>query len=201
MKLGGVLLAAGASSRFGGDKLLALVRDQPLALHALRGLAAGVDAGPLVIVARVGDDALKDALALPDHAVWVENADAARGMATSLQTGIAALAPDCDGAFVALADMPSVDSATYAALAKAFQRDDYAVVPVYRGRRGNPVLLGRALFGLVATLSGDVGAKPLLAAYADKVREVMVDDPGILADVDTPRDLASVLQPDIIGRQ
>jgi len=193
------MLAAGASSRFGGDKLLAVVGDKPIARHAFQGLAAGVRDGPIVVVARPDAAALKAALAGWEYCVWAENPDADSGMASSLQAGLAALPADCDAAFIALADMPLVSVQTYKALASALRPGDYAAIPVYQGRRGNPVLLARALFSSVSRLSGDVGAKALLAAHAERVRDVMVDDRGICADVDTRSDLASVLKANIVG--
>jgi molybdenum cofactor cytidylyltransferase len=65
-----------------------------------------------------------------------------------------------------------------------------AVVPVADGRRANPVVIARSLFGAVARLSGDVGARKLLEQAGDDVIEVMVTDEGVLIDVDTPEALA-----------
>ena len=64
-----------------------------------------------------------------------------------------------------------------------------AVLPTFDGRRGNPVLLGRALFPEISSLSGDQGARRLLAQHAGQVLEIAVDDPGVLRDVDRPEAL------------
>ncbi|MFY8112895.1 MAG: nucleotidyltransferase family protein, partial [Rhabdaerophilum sp.] len=60
-----------------------------------------------------------------------------------------------------------------------------AFVPVHRGQWGNPVLVRRSLFGDLLTLTGDQGARRLLESRRDRVAEVPVEDPGILADFDT----------------
>lgn len=94
---------------------------------------------------------------------------------------------------VCLADMPLVRPATLRALVDAWSTDPaiHAALPVHAGRRGNPVLLGRARFDDVLALRGDVGARGLLGDGAG-VLEVVVDDPGVLVDHDTPEALASL---------
>ena len=70
------------------------------------------------------------------------------------------------------------------------QRRDAICVPVHQGKRGNPILWGATYFAEMMTLTGDVGAKPLLARHEHRVIEVPVASPAIFADVDTPSDLA-----------
>jgi len=114
--------------------------------------------------------------------------DYAEGMAASLRAGIAAVPTTCAGALVCLGDMPFMMSATLDRLISAYDPKTgwIALVPTYDGQRGNPVLLGRPLFPEVTRLTGDKGAKPLLAAVPERVAEIPVDDPGILRDVDRP---------------
>ncbi len=118
----------------------------------------------------------------------------AEGMSTSLRTGLRALPPDSDGALILLGDTPEIDSAVLRALMEAFTGGQATrgrvCVPVRHGRRGNPVLWGAAYFAEMTGLSGDVGAKELLARHAERVIEVPVELDGIFADVDTPADLA-----------
>jgi molybdenum cofactor cytidylyltransferase len=112
-------------------------------------------------------------------------------MAGSLKAGLAAAA-DADGVVVLLGDMPGVTAGLVDAMIGAFEQapSSLAVIPVRKGRRGNPVLLARALFPRLQTLSGDTGARRLLAE-AEGVVELPVDDDAILADVDAPADLAA----------
>lgn len=183
-----IILAAGRASRFGageGDsKALALLDGKPLVRHVVEATLAS-RARPVVVVTGHAGAVVRAALAGLDVA-FVDNPQAASGMASSLKAGVAALPAVCGGALIALADMPRVRAATLDALIAAFGTDETrsgAVAPVFAGRRGNPVLLGRALFGAVAGLDGDVGAKALLKDT--HVREIVVDDPGVHIDVDT----------------
>ena len=95
--------------------------------------------------------------------------------------------------------MPGVGSATLDQLIAAFERAPAcaAVAPAYRGRRGNPVLLGGSLFASVASLTGDEGARGLLRAR-DGVIEIAVDDESVLMDIDTREDLARALGAGVI---
>jgi molybdenum cofactor cytidylyltransferase len=187
-EIGAVVLAAGRASRFGAgaddSKVLARLDGKPLVRHVAEAALAS-RARPVVVVighAGAGVRAALDGL----DATIVDNPHAASGMAGSLKAGVAALPADCAGALILLADMPRVRARTLDALIAAYAAGDRrpdAVAPVFAGRRGNPVLLGRALFGAVAGLEGDVGARALLAE-AD-VREIEVDDPGVSIDIDT----------------
>ena len=111
------------------------------------------------------------------------------GMAASLRAGVVALPLDAGGLYVFLGDMPRVPIAVLPALAKALAEGAPAAVPTFDGRRGHPALIGAGLFGEVAKLSGDRGAKGLLDALGAALAEVAAPDNGALFDVDTPADL------------
>ncbi|WP_068877846.1 MULTISPECIES: NTP transferase domain-containing protein [unclassified Phenylobacterium] len=185
-----VVLAAGAGARFGGGKLLANYGGVPLlhaALAAARAapvrsitLVTGMDAGAVAACAASFDPTIRTA-----HA-----ADHAEGMAASLRAGIASLEPGLDGAFVFLGDMPRVPHAVLAPLAAAVEAGAPAAAPVFAGRRGNPVVLGRTLFGDVGALRGDVGARPILQSLGAKLALVEAPDDGVLFDVDVREDLS-----------
>ncbi len=116
------------------------------------------------------------------------------GLSASLRRGITVAAHGrADGALVCLGDMPLVRAATLDRLLARFDRDAGAVawVPTVDGRRGNPVLWHSGLFAALLALSGDRGGRLLLAQHAYQVREVPVDDPGVLEDFDTPDRLAA----------
>ena len=124
---------------------------------------------------------------------FAHNLDFASGVASSLRVGLACAA-DSAGALILLADMPGVGSATLDLLIAAFERAPgcAAVAPAYRGRRGNPVLLGGSLFASVASLTGDEGARGLLRARGGVI-EIAVDDESVLMDIDTREDLTRAL--------
>jgi molybdenum cofactor cytidylyltransferase len=88
--------------------------------------------------------------------------------------------------------MPRVAPATIAAIAASLRDNTGIVIPFYRGRRGNPVAIGAAYRDELLQLTGDVGARALFQRHAAQVVRLDVDDPGVLADVDTPRDLTQL---------
>lgn len=118
--------------------------------------------------------------------------DADLGMAHSLVCGVQQLPSDCDAVVIALADMPFVEVATITLIAQALADGAQIVVPVYQGQRGNPVGFSRALFAELEQLEGDQGARALLKIHP--VREVAVNDSGILRDIDTPQDLLALIR-------
>ena len=118
----------------------------------------------------------------------VVNPDYAQGMSTSLQAGLRALADGAEGAMIVLADQPYVTARTMGLLAAEFRRArPPALAPSFEGRRGNPVVIGAALFPELMELRGDAGFRAIAARHA--VAELAVDDPGVLMDVDQPSDL------------
>ncbi|MGH8713226.1 MAG: nucleotidyltransferase family protein [Casimicrobiaceae bacterium] len=186
----GILLAAGSGSRFGGDKLRATLSDgRPLALAALAPLAAAVDA--VIAVVRPGDSAVESLFRGPG-AIVAACPDAAKGIGASLACGVREAQrrfPQAQGAVVALADMPWVSAQTVARVAAALRNGAALAAPAYRGARGHPVAIGARYFTELRTLSGDEGARALLAAHASEIELIAVDDPGVLRDVDTREDL------------
>ncbi len=190
-----IVLAAGAGSRFGGGKLLAPLEGRPVLQHVLDTLAA---AGLTDIVVVGGDDSAAMEAALR----WrgerrVRNPDPARGLASSLQVGLAAVDGGSDssveGVLIVLGDQPDLRVETVEAIlgAGTLEAEPRAVVPRYERDRGrNPVLLPRRLWPAVAALSGDQGLGGWLAAHPEQVREVPL--PGTNPDVDRPADLAEL---------
>lgn len=193
MRLEAIVLAAGAGSRFGGDKLTAVYRGRPLLDYALdAALAAPVRS--VSVVVRTGDHATrslveKRASASNGRLRALAAPDAAEGLAASLRTAVLALPADTEGAFVFLGDMPGAPHDLGAALAAGLSATARIVAPVHDGRRGHPVLFGRACFPALAALEGDRGAQALLAAAGPALALVETDHPGVLFDVDLREDL------------
>lgn len=185
-----VVLAAGSASRFGGGKLTAPFEGAPL-LHAALAAARAAPAASVVVV--TGADA--EAVAACAHAFdpdirLVHAPGHAEGLAASLRTGVAALPAATRAAFVFLGDMPRVPHAVLAPLAGAVAQGAPAAAPTFQGRRGNPVVLSRALFPQVLALTGDAGARRVLDALGERLALVEAPDDGVLFDVDAPGDLA-----------
>lgn len=174
-----IVLAAGAGRRFGGGKLAAPFRGEPLLAHAVRAACASPAERVIVVAAPdldCGDTGRAEVLRL-----------ASDSLSASLRAGLEA-AGQCDGAFVFLGDMPLVPHGMAARLANAIG-PAHAALPRCEGRPGHPVLLSPAAMAeAVAQLHGDEGMGRLLRGRADVVF-VESDDPGVCADVDLPVDL------------
>jgi molybdenum cofactor cytidylyltransferase len=158
----------------------------PLGVAAARNLLAVLP--DVVAVVRPGDFALAELLEQEGCYVTV-CAQAASGMGASLAHGVAARR-GAGGWLVALADMPSIGSATIAAIARGLEGGKNLVAPAYQGRRGHPVGFGKAYAAALSALGGDAGARELIAAHRDELTLIDCDDAGILRDIDTRADLA-----------
>jgi molybdenum cofactor cytidylyltransferase len=189
LKVAAVVLAAGRSSRLAPrNKLLELIEGIPIITHSVSAVL-GSGADPVIVVTGFEAERIEEALRELKVAV-AHNAEYERGLSASLRTGLTALPPDNDGALILLGDMSAIQSSDLKALMAAFADRKTICVPVCHGRRGNPVLWGAAYFAEMMRITGDLGAKPLMAKYPEHVVEVPIDSDGIFADIDTPSDLA-----------
>ena len=192
-RIGGVVLAAGLSRRMGHNKLIAEVGGKSLVRHAAEAaIAAGLD--PVIVV--TGHQAGEIEKALAGLAVgFVNNPSFADGLSTSLKRGIDSLPADCAGAMVLLGDMPGVSPELVARVSAAFEpaKGRSICVATADGERGHPVLWGRQFFAELMRLSGDQGARGLMAAHAENIVEVVAGDASPLTDIDTPEALENYL--------
>jgi molybdenum cofactor cytidylyltransferase len=192
MKVGAVVLAAGASERMGAtNKLLAPVGDSPMIARVVNALVAS-RARPIVVVTGHGAEQVSDALAGRPIRL-VHNPDYAQGLSTSLRAGLSALegGREVEGAVIALGDMPWVASEDIDSLIDAFEpREGHTIcVPVHNRKRGNPTLWSAHYFNEMQRLEGDIGARHLLAQHDEDVCEVPTENAGVLRDIDTPESL------------
>jgi molybdenum cofactor cytidylyltransferase len=186
-----VVLAAGRSSRMGGpNKLLATFDGEPLVRRVVRAALAS-RAKAVCVVA--GHEAGRVRAALDGLPVEiVDNPDFASGLATSLAAGLGAVPAWAAGALIMLGDMPGVSAADLDRLVAAFESGGARgpVRATYDGKRGNPVILPRALFAPASRLDGDTGARPILEAEGAEVIDVEIGV-GAALDVDTPEAMAA----------
>ena len=176
-RTGVIFLAAGTSSRFGRDKLREPVGGAPLARVSLEPfIAAGIV--PITIVTRPERADLFGGLAA--QCLLINSGS----MAESIATGIRALEREADSVLIALADMPDVSADDVRAIVDASD-GRRPVVPVH-GRCGNPVLFPRLWFKKLEALTGDQGARALLAD-ADVIE--VPCSPGVIRDIDRATDL------------
>jgi molybdenum cofactor cytidylyltransferase len=194
-----IVLAAGASTRMGRQKLLLPMPDgRALGRLAVEQvLAGGLD--ETVVVLGADAEAVSTTLAgLPVRTVV--NPRYAKGQSTSLRAGLDALRPGTEAVVVALGDQPLPDPDVIRSLVTAFRDTGRpVVVPVYRDGRGNPVLFGAALFDELRRVTGDQGGRGVITTDPGRVAEVSVDA-LMPADVDTPSDYDAVRQQSKPGR-
>ena len=186
-RVAGIILAAGASTRFGQQKQLLDWGGVPLLAHAVdETLAAGLL--PVIVVLGCGAEAARAALGgRPVHAVmnwrWEE------GLSASVKVGLAALPPETDAAILLQCDQPLLTAGLLRALVTRFEETGAAIVhPVHAGQRGTPTLFARPLFRELAAVSGDQGGRVLIDRHAGDTATIEVTDPDVLADIDTPAD-------------
>jgi molybdenum cofactor cytidylyltransferase len=190
-----IVLAAGRSTRMGGPNKLLAELDGKKLVRAVTEQALASRASPVIVVTGHQHADVERALQGLDVQL-VHNPDFADGLAGSVKTGIAAVPETADGAIVCLGDMPLVDTQTIDRLIDALSPDQglLIAVPVNDGRRGNPVLWARRLFGELMALEGDFGARHLIVKHADAVAEVEVNGRGPFLDIDTPEALVKARQ-------
>ena len=187
--VGAVILAAGASRRYGSPKQLVVVDGRTLLEHAVAtAMAAGL--APIVAVVPVW---LLPPASLDDPRLrWIRNAFPERGLSLSLRLGIGAIAEGVSAALILLGDQPGVAAATIAAVLRA--RGARPIVAAFAdGVAAPPVLIERTHFHLIDGLSGDFGLRELLRENPELVTRVPVR--AHAPDVDTPADLGPIGHP------
>jgi molybdenum cofactor cytidylyltransferase len=193
-KLAAVVLAAGASNRFGADnKLLASIGGCPLVRRGVEAILASTEIEVWVVT---GHDRPLIEKALSDLPVrFVHNENWPTGMGSSIAVGISALGEGVEGAFVLPADMPFISATLLRRLVTVFeQHDGHAIVfpALPTGEQRNPVLWPRRFFPKLRTLSGQEGAKQILQDLKSESVVVAVSDGAVLADIDTRGELEAV---------
>jgi molybdenum cofactor cytidylyltransferase len=184
--IAGVVLAAGAGTRFGGRKQLAELEGRPMLEHSLAAMESAPVEDRIVVL---GADAEEIAGRVDLHGARpVVCDDWASGQSASLRAGIDAAGDDCQAIVVILGDQPWIAARAIAAVVAARAPGEaQAVRATYDGTPGHPILIERELFPAVRALSGDVGARDVLLGA--RVRDVPCDGLGGSWDVDVPSDL------------
>lgn len=189
--LGAVVLAAGASERFGAENKLLADIGGDLLIHNVVREVIGSGIAEVVVITGWDEARIAATLAgLPARLVY--NGNWRSGMGTSIAAGIAALRGNIEGAFVVPGDMPRLTSGLLVRLARAFEEGGRRVVvfPVTAGGdQRNPVLWPRCFFEKLMTLSGPQGAKGLLQSPGVARIGVPIEDEATLEDIDTFDDL------------
>ena len=182
----GLVLAAGAGRRFGSPKQLARFDGRPLLEHALLAMASARSLDGVVLVLGAHADAVLAGVERHGASVVICG-DWDEGQSASLRAGVAAVAGRADAVVVTLGDQPAVNARAIDRVVGARDGVSLAVRASYGRRPGHPVLLERELFGAVASLHGDEGARGLLSATPVKL--VACDGFGSDLDIDTAEEL------------
>lgn len=196
--IAGVVLAAGSSSRLGGDtpKQLLMLNGRTLVQHALDAVAgAGLD--PIVVVLGFRADDVERALILPSgpRTMVVRNPAFAAGQASSVAVGLDALGPQVEAAVVVLGDQPELPSRHVRRIVDGYRTTGRPIVRARYpgGVPGHPVLLAREVWPRVRALRGDAGARRVMDDEPDLVTEVSFDTPAP-QDIDTTQQYQAALE-------
>ena len=185
-----LLLAAGASSRFGGglQKLVQDLKGKPVVRWSAESLM-GAPVGEVIVVVGSSERPVRGALAGLDVR-YVQNAAADKGMASSIAVGASALGVETEAVLVALGDEPLVGRDAVNRVIERYRQGGASVVaPTFCGVRGHPVLFDRSVFPELSALSGDRGARSVADRDPARLAIVELGVPKPI-DVDTAEDLA-----------
>jgi len=183
----GVVLAAGRASRMGKVKQILPFKDSTILGCTLENARRSMIQELIVVLGHSADE-IQEAVDLSGTRVVV-NHRYGEGQSSSLKLGLGQVSPESEAVVFLLADQPLVGAEIINKLIEAFfaSKADI-IVPTFKGKRGNPVLISRNLFPDLQELFGDVGARSLLEKYAHRVREIETGDSGIIQDIDVWED-------------
>ena len=190
MTLAGLILAAGESRRMGSPKALLTLEGETF-LDRLIGRFRGL-CSEVVVILGAEADRIRSGIARGSDVSFVVNENYQLGQLSSLQCGLRAVAGGNAGVLFTLVDHPNVQAGTLTRLVE--EPLALIAVPRYRGRRGHPVCFSASLAREFLELPPGSQAKAVMAAHADEVRFVDVDDPGVTQDIDTPEDYQQLLE-------
>jgi molybdenum cofactor cytidylyltransferase len=193
-KVAAIVLAAGASTRYGQPKQLLPVGGKTMLQHVVDVvLASPVDQTIVVLGHRAGEIGASVRQGLPTaadkSADIVINEEWRAGLSASVQAGLRAIRSDIQAALFVLADQPAITPGIIATLLGRYRETGAPiVVPTYQGERGNPALFDRSLFAELMEVRNDQGGRKLIDRYADRTEKVEVGSEAVLVDVDTEED-------------
>ncbi|QXE91311.1 molybdenum cofactor cytidylyltransferase [Geomonas subterranea] len=192
-RVAGIILAAGEGSRMGTTKQLLPFRGKSILEWVVESALASALHRVVVVV---GHQAERIIPLIEGRGVEVAlNTEYRRGQSSSLNCGLRSLGPETDAALFLLGDQPLITPALIDTLIRAYRCSQHPIVmPVFEGRRGNPVLFDRETFPGMEGLAADCGAKPLFEKYRERLLKVPVEDASIHFDVDTAADYRRLLE-------
>lgn len=190
-KISALILAAGRSTRMGDFKPLLPLNGQTI-IEILIELFRSAGISEILVV--LGHRAAEIRTVLEKQGIpWVINEQYDSGMFSSIQAGVKNLSPDCGAFFLEPADIPLVRPETLSRLISV-RREKKARIchPCHLGRRGHPPLLSAVLIPDILAFDEPGGMRALLSRYSEDALNVDCGDPGILVDLDTPKDYEKI---------
>ena len=191
----GIILAAGAATRFGRPKQLLRIKDKYL-IEWVVDAALNSRLSRIVLVLGYAHQKILQALAeKPQHSkLHIEiNPHYKKGQSHSLRIGLSTLKNDFPAVIFLLGDQPMLNSATINTLLEKFWSAEKDIcVPTYRGQRKNPAIFSRRFYGHLMDLKGDTGARQLIDDNPDQVLTIEIDDPLCFLDIDTQQDFENL---------
>jgi CTP:molybdopterin cytidylyltransferase MocA len=187
--IGALVLAAGKGTRIGTAKLRLSTGGESFLHRCVRTLhAAGVD----VVAGVVSPEERAWAIAEVPGTPLMSNPSDSGDMLSSVRLGLE-LVTSCKSVVILPVDHPCVQAETVKKLVAAGRSEGDAVIkPSYQGRAGHPVLIPRTLFARVLSSGDRDTLHTIIAASGVPVTRVVVDDPGVLRNINTPEDLSAV---------
>jgi molybdenum cofactor cytidylyltransferase len=179
-----ILLAAGKSERMGQNKLLLPFGGRTVIQRTLDSLLAS-RAGEVIVVLGNKAQEIKESIG-GRRALVVLNPNYAKGMSTSLGTGLGMVSSQAKFVIVALGDQPLVTPRVYNQLIEAALNSEKGIIiPTCKGERGNPIVISTRYRAEMLRQKGDIGGRELLKAHPDDVLEVLVDCEGVVVNINT----------------
>lgn len=182
-----IVLAAGLSSRFSGNKLLCPLDGKPLVTYAIDSARASYCSRIYVVIDGKNSE-LKDVI--PDGCMSIINEESEKGISISIRRGIETLEESIDAVVILLGDQPFVDSSMINSLVEIFEKTSAPVVSFrFDGKPRNPALFSKKVFKKLCGLKGDRGAQKIIAEMTE-VKYLDINDPNVLFDIDSEDDLS-----------
>ena len=186
-----ILLAAGESNRMGQPKQLMPFGQITIVERTIDNLLNSAVSETIVVLGYKDEEIRKTIAGKPIKIAM--NPDYQQGMSTSIIAGLKQVDKRARAVLIALGDQPFVNSQTITSLVEAFIANNRGIlIPVYQGRRGNPVIFAIEYKGELLNLKGDVGGREIIELHPDDVLEVAVNCEGVLLDIDTMENYNSI---------
>jgi molybdenum cofactor cytidylyltransferase len=187
----GIILAAGASTRFGKPKQIQRLKNKCL-IEWVLNTALNSDLNRIVLVLGYAHQEILHTLGeISRHSklLIAINRQYKEGQSNSLHIGLSKVKDDYPAVMFLMGDQPMLNSATINILLERFWASDRDVcVPIYQGKRKTPTIFGRRFYTRLMKIKGDVGARQLIDDHPDRVLAVEIENPICFFDIDTPQD-------------